>query len=139
MSLMFFSDDMRKKITFLLLDHILLSGSVLTTAINTLANFLIFLSICINKPKTDEECLRAVEKSGYVVTMGANLYGKPGLWQFLKYSPVWTAVHGCVPVLNMGPWIRRVGNIIGDYPGRSDMTVMDRADSHVAADKFHVW
>lgn len=128
-----YSDDMSRKVTFRLLEHKLLSGSVLTTALNTLANYCIFLSFCVHKPRNQLECMRAAEMCGYVVTMGDNLCKEPHLWQFLKYSPVIDINYGIVPVLNLGPLFRRMGNSIGDFIGPTTMSVFERANSHVAA------
>jgi len=128
-----YSDDMKRKVTFRLLEHKLLSGSVLTTALNTLANYCIFLSFCIHKPRNQVECMLAAEKCGYVVTMGDNLVREPHLWQFLKYSPVVDINNGFVPVLNLGPLFRRMGNSVGDFIGPSTMSIFERANCHVAA------
>lgn len=128
-----YSDDMTKKIIFTLLDYVLLSGSTLTTAINTLANQLIFIAIVLNKPTNGSELLKAVEQCGYVVTAGEDYADRPSMWQFLKVSPIIHIEYGIVPIFNLGPLFRRMGNVVGDFIGPSGMDIVQRADSHVSA------
>lgn len=123
-----FGVDRSKKIVLKLLDYILLSGSTLTTAINTLANFIIFLCVCLEQPKSGSQLMLAVEKCGYVVTAGNNVAECPSQQQFLKHSPVRLRDGSTTPMLNLGPYFRRFGMTkSGDFEGPKEMSFHDRA------------
>lgn len=129
-----FGLDRARKIIVELLDYTLLSGSTLTTALNTLANYMIFLCICIYKPTDGHAIMKAVEQCGYVVTTGEDLAGEPSQFEFLKHWPVLTTSGEYEPTLALGPFFRRFGTSTdSEFPGSSKMSIRDRAFAHESA------
>jgi len=123
-----FGRNMSRKIILELLDYVLLSGSTLTTAINNLANYLIFIAICVRQPKDGSALMQAVEECGYVVTTGPDVSEEPTQWQFLKHSPVMMTNGEYAPMINLGPFFRGFGICkSGDFIGPKTMSVFDRA------------
>jgi len=126
-----FGVDRAKKIILELLDYTLLSGSTLTTAINTLANYLIFVCICVYQPKTNIDLMKAVENCGYIVTTGEDVSEHVSQHEFLKHSPVLTVDGVHEPMIHLGPYFRRFGmSTVGDFPGPESMSIKDRAYAH---------
>lgn len=103
---------------------VLFSGTTLTTIINTVANFLIALSIDKRRATTAEEVVEAARLCGYVVTL--EYCATHHEVQFLKYSPA--LVDGkYIPWLNLGVLLRVLGTCRGDLPGRNTSSISDRA------------
>lgn len=114
----------------------LFSGSTLTTAVNNLANLLIFTSI-MERGYTGRlvdgiavEIVEAAELVGYQVT-GATPLSCIEEIQFLKHSPLKDTFGVYRPQLNLGTLLRSFGISHGDVPGRGDLR--SRADSFCAA------
>lgn len=123
-----FSVDMLLKTSIEMLDYCLLSGSVLTTLINSIANFMIFLSICQNDCNTANDVVRAASLVGYVVTIEQCFI--PEDIQFLKHSPV-QDVNGLYhPVLNAGVVLRALGICKGDVVGSKNTPLFERGLIH---------
>jgi hypothetical protein len=95
----------------------LYSGSTITTVINNLANFLIYLAITeIQGPVTTSSLIRAASLAGYLITVETCLTIQKV--QFLKHSPAYD-IHGDLqPLLNPGVLLRSAGRCNGDYPGK---------------------
>jgi hypothetical protein len=114
-----------------ILDPVLYSGSVLTTLINNIANYMIFLSIAISLRDTNvlrneiEEIIqRSAEHAGYVVRCDVCHVTED--IQFLKYSP--TIVDDeVVPFLNLGAWMLKFGTFDGDLPGSKKIPLVERS------------
>jgi len=120
------SVNKKKKVTLRLLQTMLLSGSVITTTINTLANALIFMAIVDCGSYLSDDMIRAAERCGYIITTGDDVAGHYGLWQFLKHSPI--LLNGSMhPMINLGPYFRSFGTTkSGDFIGPSYVSVFDR-------------
>lgn len=102
----------------------LYSGSVLTTAMNNLANMLIFLSICESDDLSPEGIVNSAKRAGYIVTLDeCKTYHK---LQFLKHSPVMTSA-GLRSAVNLGVFLRSYGQCFGDLPGRKNIPLHERA------------
>lgn len=99
---------------------ILMSGSVLTTAINNLANLLICFALSKLRDFTPEDIERAAASVGYIVTGTKPLEQFEDL-QFLKHSPVYDLSGEIRPLLNLGVLLRASGTCHGDLPGRGPM------------------
>jgi hypothetical protein len=104
----------------------LYSGSVITTAINNLANFMIGMAIaeCVYESPLDIE--RAAMSTGYIVT-GCLPLEFPEDLQFLKHSPVQDLEGVFQPLLNFGVLVRASGTCNGDLPGTKNMSLGERA------------
>jgi len=108
--------------------HMLFSGSTITTAINNLANWLIYLSLAeadfsqVNNEEAFAEVIKqAGRRAGYLLEVGVCTEIED--LQFLKHSPH-QDVNGCwKPVLNLGVYFRSCGRCKGDLPGRGDQLV----------------
>lgn len=123
-------EDPRRVVLLRAVCRLLFSGSVLTTAINNLANFLIFMSImdadfpdtCTNG--VYDGLAQAISRTGYTVT-GCEPLEHPEDLQFLKNSPVLDTSGRWRPMLNLGVLFRSSGTCHGDLPGRG--ALRDRA------------
>ena len=106
--------------------RVLFSGSVLTTAINNLANLLIFISIMqgdYDPTLVEGECVyinAAARRAGYLLS-GTTPLGCPEELQFLKNSPVLDVTGVYRPMLNFGVLLRAMGTCHGDLPGRGEL------------------
>lgn len=102
---------------------VLYSGSTLTTAINTLANFLIALAIeegvRNGSIQTIADIQQAIRRIGFLVTISECRHYEE--LQFLKHSPVRDTLGNWQPMLNFGVLLRASGMCFGDYPGRGDL------------------
>lgn len=107
-------------------EPILLSGSVLTTVINTmqLGRIAYAISSLRRRGITPTHIRAAAAIAGYSVSVEINR--KPEDLQFLKHSPC--LVNGQYEaVLNLGVLLRASGISKGDYPGSSSDNILDRA------------
>jgi hypothetical protein len=112
-------------------DHVLYSGSVLTTSINNMANTLIFLSISsqlggrlLPAEEVRRIILDAGKRVGYILKID-ECENVEDL-QFLKHSP--SVVDGeIVPWLNIGAILRGFGTTVRDLPGRRKLGLEKRA------------
>jgi len=99
---------------------VLYTGSTLTTAINTFANFIIALSLAdnIGSVRNADDIIALVRRTGFVVTVSeCSVFEK---FQFLKHSPVRDIQGKWQPLLNFGVLMRASGMCMGDLPGRGD-------------------
>lgn len=108
----------------------LYSGSVLTTLLNSFANFLIGLHVQ-SQPKVLKADFaahfsRCAAEVGYIVTI--QMCEAPEHLQFLKMSPHQTLTGKFVAVNNLGSCLKSFGIFNGDLPGRGDL--VERARKH---------
>lgn len=105
---------------------VLYSGSALTTAVNNMANTLIFLSIMdgYRKDMTKREAIQLIEESaercGYILK--CEVCDEIQKIQFLKYSP--TRNGGMY--LNLGVILRTFGMCKGDLEGKKNVSILER-------------
>lgn len=102
---------------------VLYSGSTLTTAINTLANFLIAIAIAdaleAGTLHTAADITLAVRNAGFLIT--TKLCDSFEDFQFLKHSPVLDTAGHWQPMLNIGVLLRAYGMCFGDLPGKGPL------------------
>lgn len=117
--------------------HVLYSGSVLTTAINNVANMCIFIAIMTmyNRSMTKEEVIamipRAAAAAGYIVTVDVCQRLEDA--QFLKHSlGTNTETLQLEPYKNLGVWMKSFGAISGDFPGSSKLSIEERAKRYLS-------
>lgn len=120
-------ENPKLKVKLATVGRILFSGSTITTAINNLANLLIFMCImeCEYSPAVDARgenvsINQAANKAGYVLT-GTTSFSDPEHFQFLKNSPVRDTTGEWQPMLNFGVLLRAMGTCHGDLPGRGPL------------------
>lgn len=112
-------------------DHVLYSGSVLTTSINNMANTLIFLAISTrlgNRLLPSQEVrqiiLDAGKSVGYILKIDECKHVED--LQFLKHSPSIVG-QSIEPWLNIGAVLRGFGTTVRDLPGRRKLGLEKRA------------
>lgn len=96
--------------------YFLYSGSTITTMLNNLANFNIFLSIAELDLITVGTLKRAASRAGYLITVEP--CERVQEIQFLKHSPAYDVQGVMQPLLNVGVFLRSSGRCRGDLPGR---------------------
>lgn len=115
-------------------EHVLYSGSVLTTVINNLANSLIYMrfkfllrgmSAPLRKCDVPALISKAAADVGYLVTI--EVCDVLADLQFLKHSPHRTTEGIITPLLNLGVLFRSFGQFTGDLPGPKSLSISDRA------------
>jgi len=94
----------------------LLSGSGLTTAINSFAFLSIYKSIVVRGARTEAEIHAAARAAGWLITLEAvEDYSD---FQFLKHTPIYDTLGTLRALFNLGPFARGSGESRGDFPGR---------------------
>lgn len=88
-------------------EHILYSGSTLTTIVNNVANLMIAWSIDREGARTAPAIIEAAAKVGYIVTLKRHTRFEQ--LQFLKHSPVELPNGKIVAMVNAGVLLRAVG------------------------------
>lgn len=96
--------------------YFLYSGSTITTMLNNLANFLIFLAIAELEVITIDSLKTAASRAGYLITV--EYCERVQEIQFLKHSPAYDTSGVMQPLLNVGVYLRSSGRCRGDLPGR---------------------
>lgn len=116
-----------KKVLLQAIEAVLYSGSTLTTAINNLANLLIFKAIMargytgrLNAEGIATELVEAAAFVGYQITGATPLQSIEEI-QFLKHSPVKDTNGVYRPQINLGVLLRSLGSAQGDFPGRGPL------------------
>jgi len=125
------SEDWSEKVILTPTEHVLYSGSVLTTSINNMANTLIFLHLIrllngrtLLKEQVKRLIVQASSESGFILKVDE--CADYSDLQFLKHSPA--LVNGVViPYLNIGTMLRGFGTCVGELPGKSKLGLNLRA------------
>jgi len=130
--------DAKRKIVMKMVEAMLLSGSTITTVVNTVASLSIGLCLahCANRAwegnytPTRRAYIRAVEECGYLVDVErCEIFEDV---QFLKNSPVRISGSGnWGVVMNIGVLLRTSGVCKGDLPGRGPLEPRARRFQHL--------
>jgi len=103
--------------------NVLYSGSVLTTALDTLASMLIYsvFSSKLNGRQTKKQAELLLIQSALECGFGmkVEVCASYHHLQFLKFSPVMSENGRLTAVLNLGVILRMMGQCVGDLPGRN--------------------
>lgn len=99
--------ERRRKVVMKPKEHILYSGSTLTTIVNNVANLMIAWSIDRVGARTPDAVVKAAEQVGYIVTLKRHTRFEQ--LQFLKHSPVELLEGKIVAMVNAGVMLRAVG------------------------------
>jgi len=122
----------------------LFSGSTLTTAVNNMANTLIFIAIMthLNRGMTKAEACEAIRVAarsvGYIVKV--DVCDEIQQLQFLKHSPAINDDGNIEAYLNIGVWLRNFGRCKGDLPSRKGENFDSRVNkfnSEVVRSRIH--
>jgi len=123
--------DPRRCTTLKPLTRKMYSGATITTAINSLASFLIARALALDAAATPAEIETAAEKVGFLITTDrARSYHQ---LQFLKHSPVFDVAGTLRPIINVGVILRASGQCKRDLPGRATTPLAERARTFQAA------
>jgi len=124
--------------------HVMYSGSVCTTAIDTLANFIIFSKFAQQHSllHTKEEALERLENCAYQCgfLVEVTICERYNELQFLKHSPAFDKQGNLTSILNIGVILRMLGQCVGDVVGRRTKTLEQRClefDAGLVAGLIH--
>lgn len=123
----------KRKFRFKNKGQVLFSGSTLTTAVNNMANTLIFMQFMkkynngMTRAEASEALHVAAEEVGFILKVDVcNCMEKI---QFLKMSPFVNEFGLIDAVMNLGVWIKNFGTFKGDLPGRTKDGIQLRGES----------